>query len=55
MLTKVHKLMIGSSIGLGVVFSAFSAHRQNWGMVAAALIFTALMAVYLRWFVQKTR
>jgi hypothetical protein len=54
MLTRVHKVLIGSAIGLGVVFGAFSAHRENWVMLGATVVLTAGLAFYLRWFMRKT-
>jgi hypothetical protein len=53
-LTTVHKVTIGSAIGLGLLFSAFSAHRHNWIIMAATLLTTAALLLYLRWFLRKT-
>ena len=54
-LTTAHKVLIGSAIGLAIVFGAFSANRQDWVMVTASFVMLIALVFYLRWFLNKVR
>ena len=53
MLSKFHKLLIGSGLGLGVVFTGFSVARGQNAVAGISAGLTILVGCYLWWFVNK--
>jgi hypothetical protein len=53
MLATVHKVLIGSGIGLGLVFGTYSVVHEGWVAAGASAVMTVGLSLYLRWFVKK--
>ena len=53
-LTSFHKVTIGSSVALGILFAIYSAIHANWIMAAVAAVVTVGLLIYLRWFLRKS-
>lgn len=54
MLTQAHKVLIGSGIGLALIYGTYSAVHQTWIAVGAAAVLTVGLSLYLRWFIKKS-
>lgn len=61
-LTLVHKILIGSAIGLGVLFGAYSFSQYaktgqgaSLALGVGSLVVAAALGFYLRAFIRKTR
>jgi hypothetical protein len=53
MLKTAHKILIGSGIGLGLIYGTYSAVHESWIAVGAAAVMTIGLSLYLRWFLEK--
>ena len=54
MLQTAHKVLIGSGIGLALIFGTYSVVHQNWVAVASSVAMAIGLSLYLRWFIKKS-
>ncbi len=54
-LLVVHRIMITMSVIFGIIFTAFSVNRQQYGVAGLTAAMSVALAVYLAWFLKKPK